>query len=94
VGRAGHWVEIEVCGECSDDDLALIVRLARETDCRSIVVVRKTADGSPRFRSCVAQGFFDSSTAAIDSRQQNGKKYQSGSCRIARGARTSLARRV
>lgn len=32
VGRAGHWVEIEVSGECSDDNLVLIERLARDAD--------------------------------------------------------------
>lgn len=40
VGRAGHWVEIEVRGECSDDDLALIERLARDADTRPVVVRR------------------------------------------------------
>ena len=40
VGRAGHWVEIEVRGECSDDDLVLIERLAREADQRPIIVRR------------------------------------------------------
>ena len=40
VGRAGHWVEIEVRGECSDDDLALIERLARDADTRPVIVRR------------------------------------------------------
>ncbi len=40
VGRAGHWVDIKVRGECSDDDLALIERLAREADTRCVVVRR------------------------------------------------------
>ncbi len=53
VGRAGHWVEIEVRGECSDDDLALIERLARDADTRPVVVqrvavlVRRTGEGDP-----------------------------------------------
>jgi hypothetical protein len=38
VGRAGHWVEIEVRGECSDDDLVLIERLARDADTRPVIV--------------------------------------------------------
>ena len=40
VGRAGHWVDIEVRGECSDDDLVLIERLARDADTRPVVVRR------------------------------------------------------
>lgn len=40
VGRAGHWIDIEVRGECSDAELALIERLAREADTRAIVVRR------------------------------------------------------
>ena len=43
VGRAGHWVEIEVRGECSDDDLVLIERLAREADTRPVIVRRVAA---------------------------------------------------
>ena len=34
VGRAGHWVDIEVRGDCSVAELALIERLARATDTR------------------------------------------------------------
>jgi hypothetical protein len=40
VGRAGHWVEIEVRGACSDDDLAVIQRLARDADTRPVVIRR------------------------------------------------------
>lgn len=43
VGRAGHWIDIEVRGLCSDDDLALIERLAREADTRPVVVRRVAA---------------------------------------------------
>lgn len=38
VGRAGHWVDIEVRGDCSDADLALIERLAQHT--RPVLVRR------------------------------------------------------
>ena len=34
VGRAGHWVDIEVRGDCSVAELALIERLARAADTR------------------------------------------------------------
>jgi hypothetical protein len=40
VGRSGYWVDIEVRGQCSDDDLALIERLARDADARPVVVRR------------------------------------------------------
>ena len=40
VGRAGHWVEIEVRGECTDADLALIERLAQAADTRPVAVRR------------------------------------------------------
>jgi hypothetical protein len=40
VGRAGHWVEITVRGECSDAELALIERLAQAADTRPVVVRR------------------------------------------------------
>ena len=40
VGRAGHWVDIEVRGDCSVAELALIERLARAADTRPIVVRR------------------------------------------------------
>lgn len=42
VGRQGHWVDIRVHGECSDEDLALITRLAQEADTRPVVVSRDT----------------------------------------------------
>jgi hypothetical protein len=32
VGSGGHWVDIEILGACSDDELALIARLARAAD--------------------------------------------------------------
>ena len=38
VGRAGHWVDIAVLGECSDADLALIQCLAQGADTRPVVV--------------------------------------------------------
>lgn len=38
VGRAGHWVDIAVRGECSDADLALIQFLAQGADTRPVVV--------------------------------------------------------
>lgn len=38
VRRAGHWVEIEVRGECSDTDLSLIEQLAQAADTRPVVV--------------------------------------------------------
>jgi hypothetical protein len=40
VGRAGHWVDIEVHGDCSVAELALIERLARAADTRPVVVRR------------------------------------------------------
>lgn len=40
VGRSGHWIDIEVCGACSDAELALIDRLAREADTRPVAVRR------------------------------------------------------
>lgn len=40
VGRAGHWIDIAVRGECSDADLALIERLAQATDTRPVIVRR------------------------------------------------------
>jgi hypothetical protein len=36
--RAGHWVEIEVRGECSEMDLSLIEQLAQAADTRPVVV--------------------------------------------------------
>lgn len=46
VGRAGHWVNIEVRGECSDADLPLIERLAQAADTRP-VLVRRISPASP-----------------------------------------------
>ena len=40
VGRAGHWVDIEVRGDCSVAQIALIERLARAADARPVVVRR------------------------------------------------------
>lgn len=42
VGRQGHWVDIRIHGECSDDDLALVTRLAQEADTRPVVISRET----------------------------------------------------
>jgi hypothetical protein len=44
VGRAGHWIDIEVIGDCSDEDLALIECLARLDDARPVHVRRKHGD--------------------------------------------------
>lgn len=38
VGRSSHWIEIEVRGECSVADLALIERLAQAADIRPVAV--------------------------------------------------------
>lgn len=40
VGRAGHYVELEVSPSCSDEDLVTIERLAREADTRPLIVRR------------------------------------------------------
>jgi hypothetical protein len=40
VGRAGHWVDIAVTGDCSDDQLALIQHLAEAADTRPVMVRR------------------------------------------------------
>ncbi|WP_454010809.1 hypothetical protein [Aquamicrobium terrae] len=40
VGRAGHWIDLEVRGDCSDGELELIRRLAQEADTRPVVVRR------------------------------------------------------
>jgi hypothetical protein len=40
VGRSGHWVDVEVMGECSDEDLALIERLAQAAEARPVRVRR------------------------------------------------------
>ena len=48
LGRASHWVDIEVRGKCSDADFALIERLAQASDTRPVVVrrmVRVTPEG-------------------------------------------------
>ncbi|WP_245414198.1 hypothetical protein [Nitratireductor sp. StC3] len=38
VGRPGHWIDLEVRGDCSDAELELIRRLAQEADTRPVVV--------------------------------------------------------
>jgi hypothetical protein len=43
VGRSGHWVDIQVRGDCSDDELELIRRLAQGVDGRPVVVRRAAA---------------------------------------------------
>lgn len=40
VGRAGHWVDIEVRGDCSETDISLIRRLAQAADTRPVIVRR------------------------------------------------------
>lgn len=40
VGRAGHWIDLEVRGCCSDAELELIRRLAQEADTRPVIVRR------------------------------------------------------
>ncbi|MBB6414079.1 hypothetical protein [Mesorhizobium sangaii] len=40
VSRAGHWIDLEVRGDCSDAELDLIRRLAQEADARPVVVRR------------------------------------------------------
>jgi hypothetical protein len=40
VGRAGHWIDLEVRGDCSDTELELIRRLAQDADTRAVVVRR------------------------------------------------------
>jgi hypothetical protein len=40
VGRAGHRIDLEVRGDCSDAELDLIRRLAQEADTRLVVVRR------------------------------------------------------
>lgn len=37
VGGAGHWIDLEVRGDCSDAELELIRRLAQEADTRPVV---------------------------------------------------------
>lgn len=43
VGSGGHYVEIEVTGECPDADLATIERLAQAADTRPVLVSRAAA---------------------------------------------------
>jgi hypothetical protein len=43
VGRFGHWIDIIVTGDCSDEDLALIERLAQAADTRLVKVRRRGA---------------------------------------------------
>lgn len=43
VGRSGHWVDIEVRGTCSDEDMAMIRRLAQADDTRPVIVRRLDA---------------------------------------------------
>lgn len=40
VGRAGHWIDLEVRGNCSDVELELIRRLAQDADTRPVMVRR------------------------------------------------------
>ncbi|GAA4134685.1 hypothetical protein GCM10023067_59970 [Aminobacter aganoensis] len=40
VGRSGHWIDLEVRGDCTDDELELIRCLAQEADTRPVVVRR------------------------------------------------------
>ncbi|EXL04898.1 hypothetical protein [Aquamicrobium defluvii] len=40
VGRAGHWIDLEVRGDCSDTELELIRRLAQAADSRPVVARR------------------------------------------------------
>jgi hypothetical protein len=54
VGSGGHWVDIEVLGTCSDDELALIERLARAADTRPVSVRR--GRGLGRFRGRERRG--------------------------------------
>ena len=48
VGSGGHFVEIEVTGECSDADLATIERIAQAADTRPVVVRRVARPGLHR----------------------------------------------
>lgn len=42
VGRGGHWVDIEVHGSASEEDLAVIERLAQMADTRRVQVRRSS----------------------------------------------------
>lgn len=46
VGRIGQWIEIEVRGECSEADHALIVHLAQAADTRPVLVRRIKPSGT------------------------------------------------
>jgi hypothetical protein len=43
VGRSGHWINLEVRGDCTDAELDLVRRLAQEADTRPVVVRRVAA---------------------------------------------------
>lgn len=45
VGSGGHYVEIEVTGDCPDADLATIQRIAQAADTRPVVVRRAARPG-------------------------------------------------
>lgn len=38
VGRSGHWIDLEVRGDCTDAELELIRRLAQQADTRPVFV--------------------------------------------------------
>lgn len=44
VGDGGHWIDVVVTGECSDDDLETIRRLAQAADTREVRVRRRTVN--------------------------------------------------
>lgn len=46
-GNTDHWVEIEVCGPCSDADMILIERVAQAANTRPVIV--------QRIRPCVSE---------------------------------------
>lgn len=48
VGRSGHWVDMEVQGDCSDAELSLIQRLAEAADSRPVRVRRRGEAPAPR----------------------------------------------
>ena len=61
VGSSGHWVHIQVRGECSDAELALIERLAQAADTRPVVVRRRigaSPGASSTGRAAAAKGGF------------------------------------
>jgi hypothetical protein len=55
VSSGGHWIDIKVLGTCSDDELALIERLARAADARP-VSVRRARGRFARFRGRERRG--------------------------------------